>query len=285
MARKKASKRAVPGLDPADVSLGRALRRANEFNQSYGVLTWGAEALARVDDFRPPTRELPRLFISYAWGDVELESWLDMMVGSIVARGYRVVYDRDPRNFARTLSRDAVLARMDVCNYLIAVISEKYAQRIGNQDLKNAGAATHEWEHALARGRQGLMRLGAIWFSGEIPAPFQAATVMDFRLLETPNQWAVLDKYFPKLTGKTVVFDPPAVPTSALQITPLLNRTGSLIADRSRLVTICAWQPDGTCVRLGPYLIRQVERVTAGLVASGKYTRITSEPAGAASDD
>jgi hypothetical protein len=270
----------------SDDPLTPILRRAHDFNRGQGVLTWGAGAMASVDDFRPPSRERPRLFISYRWGDIELESWLDMIVASLVTRGYRVVYDRDPRNFARPLSRDAILTRMDLCNYVIAIISERFTQRVGSQDLKDAGAATHEWEHALARARQGALQLGAIWFSGdEIPSPFEAATVMDLRPLETPNQWDVLDRYFPNLTKLQAVFDPPVVQPSSLQLPGMLNRTGSLIADRNRLVTICAWKPDGSCDRLGPFLIRQLERMTASLAASSRYTHFTSEPAGAASDD
>jgi hypothetical protein len=296
-AKAKAKKPAVkrtPRRKPApsstgpspDESLTNILRRASEFNRSAGVLTWGAETLALVDDFRPPTPERPRLFFSYRWGDAELEMWLDMLVPSIVARGYRVVYDRDPRNFAKPLSRGAILSRMDVCSYVIAILDERFTQRVRSQGLENAGAATDEWEHALARARQGAIKLTAVWYSGEdLPAPFSATSVMDLRPLQTANIWAELDRYFPDLARSGRSFDPPVVAPAAVQVPTVLKRTGSLIADQYRLVTICAWKADGSCDRLGPYLIRQLERVAHQLKESGKYTHITSEAAGSASSD
>jgi len=271
--------------DASDDSLRRTLQRANDFNRSYGVLTWGKETLEAKDDFRPATQDKPRLFFSYRWGNVELESWLDMLVPSIVAHGYQVVYDRDPRNFGKPLSRDAVLARMDVCNYVIAVIDQGFAKRVASTDLSQASALTHEWEHVLARARQGTTKLCAIWYDGELPKPFTRETVMDMRPLETENLWAELDRYFPKLDAPGAVFAPPFVPKASLGLPSLLQRTGSLVADQYRLVTICAWKADGTCDRLGPVLVRQLERMSAQLAATGKYTRITSEPAGFASSD
>ncbi|HEV7609874.1 MAG TPA: hypothetical protein VGO61_21240 [Steroidobacteraceae bacterium] len=280
-------RRATPaGGAPPDEALTKILRRASEFNRAAGVLTWGAEALAMVDDFRLPTPERPRLFISYRWGDAELESWLDMLVPSIVVRGYRVVYDRDPRNFGRPLSREAVLTRMDVCNYVIAILDERFTARVRSQGLEDASAATHEWEHALARARQVAAKLGAIWFSGDdLPPPFTAASVMDLRPLHTPNFWTELDRYFPNLTKSAGSFNPPVVAPAAMQIPAVLKRTGSLIADQYRLVTICAWKADGSCDRLGPYLVRQLERIAHQLKASGNYTHLTTEAAGAASSD
>jgi hypothetical protein len=268
-----------------DSSLTRILRRGNDFNRSQGVLTWGPKAMAQTDDGRLATVEDPRLFISYKWGDIELESWLDFLVGHLVTRGYRVVYDRDPRNFARELSREAVLSGMDRCNYFIAIVNDQLAHRIGGSDLAATTAVTHEWEHAFARARQDLLRLCAIWFSGEtLPAPFELATVIDLRPTHTENLWEAMDRYFPGLTGADGKFDPPVVPTSRPHIPGLLNRSGSLIADRYRLVTVCAWKPDGSCDRLGPFLIRQLERTAASLAATGRYTHITTEPAGVSSE-
>jgi hypothetical protein len=46
--------------------------------------------MSQTDDLRPPTPERPRLFISYRWGDAELESWLDGMqlMGTGVPKPY-----------------------------------------------------------------------------------------------------------------------------------------------------------------------------------------------------
>jgi hypothetical protein len=269
-----------------DTALSNILRSAQEFNRSQGVLTWGDEALAQVDDFRPPSLEHPRLFISYRWGDYELESWLDMLIGSLVVRGYRVVYDRDPRNFEAQLSRDAVLQRMDRCNYYVAVLNGDFEKRVQSRDLAATSALSHEWEHAMARARHGNLRITAIWFSGEsLSPPFDAATVIDLRLLHTENHWREQDRFFPDLRVQGSRFDPPVVPSARLPVPELLHRSGGLIQDQYRRVTICAWKPDGTCDRLGPYLIRQLERVAAQLRETGRYTHITTEPAGAADDD
>jgi len=80
-------------------------------------------------------------------------------------------------------------------------------------------------------------------------------------------------------------FDPPFVTPGLLDVPAGLRRTGSLVADQYRLVTICAWKADGSCDWLGPYLVRQLERVTAQLAESGKYTHFTSEALCFASDD
>jgi len=276
----------VAGKRGDDNPLSGPLRRAQEFNRAHGVLTWSEKAMAQTDDLRPPTLERPRLFISYRWGDAELESWLDFVVPHLVVRGYRVIYDRDPRNFERNLSRDGILQRMDRCNYFIAVLNGEFEQRVGSADLQSASALTHEWEHAMALGRGNTLRIGAIWFSGEtLSPPFDAASVMDLRPLHTENLWTALDRFFPDLGKQGSQFDPPAVPAARLAPPQLLHRSASLIADRNRLVTVCAWKADGTCVRLGPYLVRQLERVAAELRASGRYTRITTEAAGFAGDD
>jgi hypothetical protein len=285
--KSKTAKR-TPAVDPSSsesARLHRALSRAIEFNQSQGLLTWWPSVLERTDDFHPPTPQLPRLFISYAWGDFELESWMDVIVSTLVDSGYRVVYDRDPRNFERELSKEDVLRRMDVCNYFVAVISERFGHRTAGDNLAKVGAATHEWEHAIERARQGALHITAIWFSGhELPPPFSESTVIDMRPTKVPNEWDVIDKWFPNLETTSATFSPPVVPLSELGVPLILNRSSSLLADRYRLVTICAWRHDGTCNRLGPYLIRQLERVTAELNATGGYSHFTTEAAGVASD-
>lgn len=91
---------------------------------------------------------------------------LDMFTGSFVASGYRIVFDRHPRNFARASSREEVLRRMSLCDYFVAILSEGYSLRAVGEDLANAGAATHEWEQALKLARFGPMRLIGIWYSG-----------------------------------------------------------------------------------------------------------------------
>lgn len=195
-----------------------------------------------------------------------------------------MVYDRDPRNFDRALSREDVLNRMDLCNYFVAVISEHFTRRVGSGDLASASAVTHEWEHARARARHGQMRLTGIWHSGEaLPPPFEEAAVMDLRVLHVPDFWGSLDLHFPDVGDGQRPFRPPVVAPPQAQ--GLLHRSGNLIADRYRLVVFFAWKADGSCDRTGPLLIRQLERMTAQLAASGRYTHFTTEPASSASDD
>lgn len=276
--------------DDESLRLTRALREVQESNRAHGVMSWSPELLSVEDDMRPPTAEAPRLFISYRWEDIELESWLDMIVGSLVGRGYRVVFDRDPRNFARGLSRDDLLFRMSVCDYFVAVLSEGYSRRVMGEDLADAGAATDEWEQALQRARAGSMRMIGLWHSGEtVPPPFTLASVVDMRPLETPNLWEVLDRHFPELDreGEPVAFDPPTALdlTGAAAVPPVvLQRSGFPMLDQNRLVIIEAWKEDGSCDQLGPFLIRQLERMAAQLKASGKYVRITTRDAGEADD-
>lgn len=276
--------------DQGNLRLQRTLGEVQEFNRAHGVMSWSPELRSVEDDMRPPTAEAPRLFISYRWEDIELESWLDMIVGSLVGRGYGVVFDRDPRNFARALSRDEVLFRMSVCDYFVAVLSEGYSRRVAGEDLADAGAATHEWEQALGRARAGSMRLIGLWYSGEtVPPPFTLESVVDMRPLETQNMWGVLDRHFPKLDreGEPIAFDPPAALdlTGAAAVSPaVLQRSGFQLLDQNRLVMIEAWNEDGSRDELGPYLIRQLERIVAGLAESGKYVRITTRDAGIADD-
>jgi hypothetical protein len=175
------------------------LQRVEAVNKRCGFMAWDPEKLALVPGgdpglayprLRPPTQESPRLFISYGWSrdqthdTFETDFWVDAFAGFLFGRGYEIVFDRDPRNFDKHLSWQALLMRMNDCNYFVPIISDAYIERIASPDA--TGAVVTEWNHAVKAYPEWLTVIG-IWHSGApLPEPLtEANSVRSYRQLNT----------------------------------------------------------------------------------------------------
>ena len=188
------------------------LQRVEDVNRQAGFMAWDPEKIAadpRGDPggeyprLRPPTKESPRLFISYGWSRdqthdaFESDLWVDAFAGLLFGRGYEIVFDRDPRNFDKDLSWPAVITRMNDCNYFVPIISGAYVERISSPEA--TGAVVAEWNHAVRLFPEWLAMIG-IWHSGSvIPKPLTKANTVDVR--DDPSPWAVgIEEMFPTAT-------------------------------------------------------------------------------------
>jgi len=177
------------------------LERVEVVNKRAGFLAWDPEKIAldpRGDPgleyprLRPPTQDSPRLFISYAWSRDEIydafesDVWVDAVAGFLFNSGYDIVYDRDPRNFHKSLSAGSLFIRMNDCNYFVPIISDEYVERISSP--KASGAVVVEWNHALT-GFPAWWTMIGIWHSGaKLPEPLAEATTVDIR--DDGSPWA-----------------------------------------------------------------------------------------------
>ena len=186
------------------------LQRVEVINSQQGFMAWDPERLALdpVGDpgpayprLRPPTQKSPRLFISYGWSrdqthdTYETDLWVDAFAGFLFGRGYDIVFDRDPRNFHKDLSWQALLLRMNDCNYFVPIISDAYIERIASPHA--AGAVVTEWNHALKAYPEWLTMIG-IWHSGApLPQPLTEANTVDIKA--DPSPWgARIAEMFPE---------------------------------------------------------------------------------------
>jgi hypothetical protein len=186
------------------------LSPVHQANERAGFLSWDPEMLAKrplgdpgptYPRLQPITAAHPRLFISYSWSqDLNLRTdepdhWADAFAGFLFGRGYDIVFDRDPRNIDKGLSWFNLLTRMNDCNYFVAIITEKYLDRLGASDV---GAGVAEWKHAV-KGYPDWFTFIGIWRSGdELPHPLSRANVVDVRGGDDSAPWSeAISRMFP----------------------------------------------------------------------------------------
>lgn len=214
--------RNMSGADTESV-IEQLLERAAVINKRQGFMAWDLEKLAldpRGDPgpayprLRPPTQDAPRLFISYGWSrdeshdTFESDLWIDAFAGFLFGRGYDIVFDRDPRNFHKGLSWQALLVRMNDCNYFVPIISDAYIKRISAPNA--VGAAVTEWNHALKAYPEWLTMIG-IWHSGStLLEPLTNANTVDIRDDPSPFGPKIAEMFPDAPTGSCAVPQLPA---------------------------------------------------------------------------
>ncbi|MBL8740686.1 MAG: hypothetical protein JNK04_06325 [Myxococcales bacterium] len=209
------------------------LRRVEEVNRRAGFLAWDPQKLAvdPVGDpgpgyprLHPATPASPRLFIAYGWSRdqthdaFETDVWIDAFAGFLFNRGYDIVFDRDPRNFAKGLNWLQVLTRMNDCNYFVPIVTEQWVARVTS--ASPVGPAPAEWKHAKSFFPARLTMIG-VWRSGLLPEPLRAENTVDVRAGEMPWADAISDMFpeaepgkkgVPKLAAPQPLPDPPQWP-------------------------------------------------------------------------
>jgi hypothetical protein len=181
--------------------LAYSLGIAKRINDSSGVLTWNPELLEEdlamaQDGAFPLIEAAPRLFLSYRWSyAIDELGLIDFLAGTLFARGYDIVFDRDPRWQHETLSAGDVLLLMFGCTHFVPVSTRELVSL-----FHSPGPATSalyaEWAlaHYLSEGPRSLAWKG-LWLSGDaLIAPLQEASVADVRAAG----YDALDRHFPE---------------------------------------------------------------------------------------
>ena len=177
----------------------RLLERSRQLADRTGFLTWRPDRLAAdpVSDPGPqvarlspkPTPQEPRLFIAYAWnrddpsrldGAYESDIVTYAIAGNLFNRGYRIMFDRDPRNLDKGLDDIHVLRRLYDCNYYVPVVTARYVEKVARSAPPSLVKA--EWELAGQLRDAGYLVFAGILLAGQVlPPSLDASNTVDVR--------------------------------------------------------------------------------------------------------